>query len=77
MTDGETQSLHVRVPVEVVASLRTRPKSAGMSLTDYVSAIVTEAANKPTMSEWVESATDRSRGVEGEALRTTREEAVR
>ncbi|MBB5954228.1 plasmid stability protein [Saccharothrix tamanrassetensis] len=75
-----TKPVHVRdVPEEVVAVLQARANAHGMSLTAYLRNMFVEAANKPSMAEWIESATDRDWGVDREVLdqafREAREEA--
>ncbi|WP_433272996.1 FitA-like ribbon-helix-helix domain-containing protein [Actinosynnema sp. CS-041913] len=67
--ERETKPVHVRdVPAEVVAVLQSRANAHGMSLTAYLRNVFIEMANKPTMAEWVESATNRGWGVDREAV---------
>ncbi|MBP2337106.1 hypothetical protein [Saccharothrix coeruleofusca] len=72
---GDTKPVHIReVPSKVVDILQKRADAQGMSLTGYLRQHLIEVASKPTMEEWIESATNRTWGVDRETIvRTIRE----
>ncbi|XVS61397.1 FitA-like ribbon-helix-helix domain-containing protein [Actinosynnema sp. CA-299493] len=72
MSERDTKPVHVRdVPAEVVDILQARAGARGMSLTAYLRNHLVEMANRPTMEEWTQAATDRGWGVDGETIQRT------
>lgn len=75
MSEHATKPVQIRdVPADVVDTLQARAGKAGMSLTAYLRNLLTDVARRPSMEEWVESATDRDWGADREAIRQARED---
>lgn len=72
MSERRTKPVHIRdVPADVVDILQARAGARGMSLTSYLRNHFVDMAARPTMDEWIEAATNRGWGVDGETIKRT------